>query len=111
MFSSIRQTRHLLSFFQKHLAMVNCCIFIFSVFLAMTYVVQVNSSATNGYRLRDLENSINQLTLDNQNLQIKLAEIRSVENVSSKVPMLGLVKAKTSPIFLSNQAPTVSLNR
>jgi hypothetical protein len=111
MFSSVRHTRHLMNFLWRHVAVVNCCLFVVSVSLALTYVVQVNRSATNGYRIRDLETAINQMELDNQNMQVKLAEVRSTQNVSSKVPMLGMVKANTQPVFLNSQASAVSMNR
>ncbi|MFH1252865.1 MAG: hypothetical protein V1664_00840 [Candidatus Uhrbacteria bacterium] len=111
LFSSVRQTRHLANFMWRHMAVVNCCLFVISLSLSLTYVVQVNRSATNGYQIRDLETTINQLELANQNFQIKLAETRSAETVAMKVPMLGMVKTKTPPVFLNNQASTVSLNR
>lgn len=111
LFFSIRQTRRLADFLWRYLAVINCGLFVVSFSLALIYVVQVNRASINGYRLRDLETAISQLELENQNLQIKLAETSSAENVSIKVPMLGMVKTKIPPIFLSTQASTVSLNR
>ncbi|KKU08978.1 MAG: hypothetical protein UX09_C0007G0004 [Candidatus Uhrbacteria bacterium GW2011_GWE2_45_35] len=89
---------------------VNLCLFLVVVSCSLVYVVQVNTSATKGYQIRDLETAINQLQLDNQSMQVKISEIRSMKNIAAKVPMLGMVKAET-PVYLSSFPSTVSLNR
>jgi hypothetical protein len=90
------------------MAAANLFLFVLTVALAAAFVVQVNFSTTKGYRLRELENSISRLKLDNQVSQARTAEIRSMENITAKVPMLGMVKAGT-PEYVSS-SPAVSMN-
>jgi len=110
LFSSVRKTRNAVNFLSQHLPVVNIVVFTITVTAALTFIVQVNGSATKGYQIRELETVVNQLELDNQAMQVKIAETRSVENVSAKVPMLGMVKAET-PQYISGSPATVSLNR
>jgi len=97
-------------FLSRHMVTVNLVLFVFTTTVAMSYVVQVNASATKGYQIRELQNSIDQLKLSNQSVQVKIAETRSMENIAAKVPMLGMVKAGT-PQYISGSPATVSMNR
>jgi hypothetical protein len=89
---------------------VNLCLFVLAATVTASYIIQVNHSATKGYQIRELENAINQLELDSQAMQVRIAEVKSMENISAKVPMLGMAKAETT-IYLSAYPETVSLNR
>ncbi|MFH1089851.1 MAG: hypothetical protein V1716_05520 [Candidatus Uhrbacteria bacterium] len=110
LFSSIRKTNKAVAFLSRHMVVLNLTLFVLTTTLALTYVVQVNSSANKGYQIRELEVAINQLELNNQSMQVKIAETRSMENVAAKVPMLGMVPAST-PVYLSGYPATVSMNR
>lgn len=110
LFSSVRKTRNTVAFLSRHMVAVNLVLAVLTVGMALTYVVQVNTLATKGYQIRELENSIDKLKLSNQTMQIKIAETRSMENIAAKVPMLGMVKAGT-PQYVSGSPATVSMNR
>lgn len=110
LFSSIKKTKTTFASLSRYLALFNILLFVLCSSLAVTYVVQVNRSATVGYHLRDLDKEISQLELANQQMQTKISEIRSMENVAAKVPMLGMVEAVT-PTYLPGYASTVSMNR
>lgn len=99
-----------MAFLSRHLSAVNLIVFVITAATALTFVVQVNGSATKGYQIRELETAINQLELDNQAMQVKIAETRSMENIAAKVPMLGMVQA-TTPQYISGSPSTVSMNR
>lgn len=71
-------------------------------------IVQANRAATQGYRLRDLETSIASLKINNQQLEIKVAELQSVESVSQRLKMLGLVPTETT-YYVSSVTPTVAV--
>lgn len=110
LFSSVRKTKKAAAFLSRYLVVVNLILFVAAIILSFGFVVRVNFSTTNGYRLQELETSINQLELENQVMQVKTAEFRSMENVAAKVPMLGMVKAET-PQYISGYPSTVSMNR
>jgi len=89
---------------------MNLALMMLIAMLAVMYIVQVNRTVTKGYRIRDLETMIGALQLDTKNLEIQLAEARSMDAVSRKVPMLGLVKA-SAPVYLDASAMAMTLNR
>lgn len=98
------------AFLSRNVMLVNLILFLAVISCSLAYVVRVNVSATKGYKIRELENAISQLKLDNQAMQVKIAEVRSMDNITAKVPMLGMVKAET-PQYVSGMPATVSLNR
>lgn len=109
-FSSVRKTRTAAAFLSRNVMWVNLVLFLMVISCSLAYVVKVNASATKGYQIRELETVISQLKLDNQAMQVKIAEVRSMDNIAAKVPMLGMVKAET-PQYVSSGPATVSLNR
>lgn len=110
LFSSVKKTKNVAAFLSRNLVVVNLLLFVLTVSMAASYIVQVNRSATKGYQIRELENSINQLELDNQTMKVKIAEAKSMENISAKVPMLGMIKVETQQ-YVSGGSAVVSLNR
>ncbi|EKD33445.1 MAG: hypothetical protein ACD_76C00028G0001 [uncultured bacterium] len=59
--------------------------------LGFMYIIQINISATKGFAIRDLEKRISTSKLENEQLESKLAELQSMDNIASKVSMLGMV--------------------
>jgi|GEM_PF-3071177 cell division protein FtsL len=110
LFTSVKKTKTVAAFLARNVMWVNLTLFVMVVSCSLAYVVRVNTSATKGYQIRDLENAISRLQLENQSMQVKIAEVRSMENVAAKVPMLGMTKAE-APVYLSGYPATVSLNR
>ena len=110
LFSSVRRTRTLVSALGRNVFSLNLLLIALIATLAVFYIVQVNRTVTEGYRIRDLETMIGALQLDTRNLEIQLAEARSMDAVSRKVPMLGLVKA-SMPTYLDGTNSAMTLNR
>jgi len=76
--------------------------------LVVFYIVQVNSAVTRGYRLRDLENKIQSLTLENQRLEVATRQVQSLDNVEHSVKMLGFVPAE-NPKYITAEEPSYAL--
>lgn len=60
--------------------------------LGVLYIWQVNAKATNGFAMRDLEKEISTLSIENERLDVKVSHLQSIDSVSTRVQMLGLVK-------------------
>lgn len=52
-------------------------------FLLIYYVISLNTSATLGYDIRNLENVQNELKIELDRLEVKIAEIESLDTISS----------------------------
>jgi cell division protein FtsB len=63
-----------------------------TLLLGALYIWQVNVSATRGYVVRDLQDEIEQLRRDDERLKIEVAKLQSVDSVTTRMQMLGLVK-------------------
>lgn len=72
------------------------------------YFWQVNSLATRGYKIRDLEQSIQELKRSTQQLQIKAAEEQSLDKVTEKIKQLNMV-APTKFEYLRQISKDVAL--
>ncbi|HCC83911.1 TPA: hypothetical protein DEP96_03615 [Candidatus Uhrbacteria bacterium] len=72
------------------------------------YIVQVNSSATRGLALRDMQEKNQALHIAFQSTEAKIDELRSLDSVMQREQLLGLIKAtKVSYIIKANN--TVAL--
>lgn len=63
-----------------------------TVVLGISYIWQVNISATSGYTMRDLDREIATLKHDNERLELEVSRLQSVESVTNRIQMLGLVE-------------------
>jgi len=52
-------------------------------FLLIYYVISLNTSATLGYDIKNLENTQNELKIELERLGVKIAEIESLETLTS----------------------------
>src|SRR3989339_573088 len=68
------------------------CVLVCVGFVGAMYIWQVNVSATQGYTMRDLQQEIAVLEHENGQLQQQVSSLRSVDSVTTRVQMLGLVK-------------------
>ena len=58
--------------------------------LSVAYMVRVNSAATRGYEAHALEKQISQMTVDLQNMQIKIADAGSMNNIEKRLQGMDL---------------------
>jgi cell division protein FtsL len=59
------------------------------------YVWQINSVATQGYYLKDLDKKLEILEKRNDHLQVEATQLKSLSRVEEEVKNLGLVKIDT----------------
>jgi len=77
---------------------------------AIVSVAQVTRSSTRGYQMRDLETHIQDLTLENQRLEVLASEAGAMDAVATKTRMLGLVKTETPAYAGRTGGSVVSFN-
>jgi len=64
------------------------------VIMSVAYMIRINSAATCGYEAHDLEKQISQMNTDLQNIQIKIANAGSMNNIEKKLSVMNLVPAE-----------------
>jgi cell division protein FtsL len=70
-------------------------IVIFLIILSsLAYVIQVNSIAVKGFKIEELRKRVNQLQMENEKLEIKVAEMQSMSKIEEVANQLGLVKSE-----------------
>lgn len=110
MYSGVTKTRSLFSLLGRRAFALNLATLVLVVACSAAYIVQVNGSVAKGYAIRELEDQIKDLTLQNQKLEVTVREAQALENVTRSVKMLGLVSAGT-PTYVRASAPAVALAR
>lgn len=82
--------------FQKNKARrLLAIILIFSVILvSICYILQVNTIATKGYKIRGLKKQIDGLKDKNKTLQIEISNLKSIEVLQSKSVSSKMMKAE-----------------
>ncbi len=61
-----------------------------SFVLFCLFIWQVNVAATKGFAMREVEDQIEELERENARLAMEIAELQSVQSVSSRIKLLGL---------------------
>ena len=84
---------------------VNVTLVGFVIIAVAAYLFQVNSLATKGYEIRELESQIEEVRQKNQQLQLAVAELESLESVKNKVAELNMVAVGKADFI--NAAPVV----
>lgn len=74
--------------------LVQYCLIGLCVLFATLYIWQINVSATHGYVIGDLQTSIDNIENENERLQFEVSRLQSVDSVTTRVQMLGLVKVQ-----------------
>ncbi len=88
--------------------LLNIVVISLIVAFGLLYVVQVNSSASRGLALRQMQDKNATLHIAYQSTEAKIDELRSLDSVMQREQLLGLVKAsKVSYITTANN--TVAL--
>lgn len=72
---------------------VIACLFIY-------YVISLNTSATLGYDIRDLENTQKELKVELERLNVKIAEIESSDAISSDEVLEDMMEEYDDPNYL-----------
>ena len=70
-------------------------LFATTLIIGVLYIWQVNVSATRGFAMRDLDREIETLGTENDRLQMEVANLQSIDSVTTRVQMLGLVKVNS----------------
>jgi len=100
---SVRSLAGRLSVLQVLVALV-------TVSVGVGYIWEVNQSATAGFTMRELNNSIEDLTLEQERLDLQVARLQSIDSVTTRVQMLGM-KEVGNIEYITPGGDTVALNR
>jgi len=98
------------AFFGRHVVAFNVLGFVAVLAMCATYIVQINGSVSAGYQLRELEVRIDELSLENEKLEISVRKAQSLSGLEKSVRMLGLVPSQ-SPHYVEAGLPSVALAR
>ncbi len=78
-------------------------------FSGVAYLIQMNSLATKGYKIRELETKIEGLNQESKNLELQVLELQSMDNIKNKVSQLNMVAIgkidylMPTPVALANK--------
>ncbi|MFA6594563.1 MAG: hypothetical protein WCT16_04910 [Candidatus Buchananbacteria bacterium] len=81
-------------------------IYIIAAVLGIVYLTQTNLTATIGYQIKDLENSIDKLQSENGRLTIDCLKLQSMDQITAAAADFNLVPAGSQEIVMiknSNQ--------
>lgn len=106
----LSKTKTVVQTIDRYTAWINLVALALILMIGLLYIVQVNRATTKGYQMRTLEDQIELLGIENQHLEMKVAENKSVASINERVQMLGMVPA-TTPDYVAVGTPTVALNR
>ncbi len=63
----------------------------FVMIMSVAYMGRINSAATSGYETRDLENQLSAVSQDIQELNIKIADASSMNNIQKRLMTMDMV--------------------
>lgn len=106
--STVRRSKQLAQVVKKYLPWVNMGMMSLSVVLCAAYILQVNSAVTKGYQIRDLETSIHELRLENQQMEVGLRKVQSLSHVANAIKILRFEPSGT-PAFVTATNPSFAL--
>ena len=81
-------------------------IFVTGVF----YLIQVNSLATKGYQIKDLDNKVAELKDMNKKLEVEVTELRSTARINHEIEKLNMVAVSRFE-YLKANGTSVAINR
>ena len=93
------------------IAWVNMAAFSLVLFVGIAYIGQVNFASTLGYEIKGIESGIDELVVQNEQLEYQIAELQSVDNVTHRVKMLGMVPVGNTTYLSAGGASAVAVNR
>ena len=80
----------------------------FMLAFGILYIGQVNSAATKGYAIRDLERVNTEIRREQERLEGEIARLRSLDSVTTREAFLGLTKVE-NVTYVSATAHAVAL--
>lgn len=92
----------------NHVVALNIVSLVMVGLLVVSYIIQVNVSISQGYQIRELENTLDELSLLNQNLELETRKSQSLDHVAKSVKMLGFVDSEM-PNFISGSEPAFAM--
>lgn len=110
MFGKLQKTQAVAASLQAHTKRLNIITSILVVAFVILYITQVNGSISKGYTMRGLENRIQELSYENQKLEVATREAQSLANVAKATKMIGMVKAE-QPNYINDEGPSYVLSR
>ncbi|MFA6410223.1 MAG: hypothetical protein WCW26_01450 [Candidatus Buchananbacteria bacterium] len=85
-----------------NLSVANVLIGVFCVMLFVTYLIQVNSLATKGYQIKELERKVGELKQEKADLDLQTLSLQSVGAIKDKVNSLGMVAVNKTEFISDN---------
>lgn len=85
-----------------NLKVLNLIIFSLVAIIGLAYLIEVNSLATKGYRIGELEVKIDQLQQESKDLELQVLELQSIESVKNKVSQLNMVSGGKVEYLISS---------
>ncbi|MCK5475433.1 MAG: hypothetical protein KAI71_02525 [Candidatus Pacebacteria bacterium] len=80
--------------------------------LSMFYIYQISSIATNGYEIEEYERKLDELKKDNQKINIKLADLKSIINFENENVNKDLISIEYDNInHITSSSSVVALER
>ncbi len=102
---AFNKSRPAAGFLSTRLPFLNIVSLFFVLAFVVLYIVQANGSVSSGYEIRELETTIEKLSLDNQRLEVETRKTQSLDHVARSVKMLGLIPAE-APTYVDGQTPS-----
>lgn len=76
----------------------------------LLYLFQINSLATQGYEIKDLEEKAAELREQNKKLQLAITDLRSTERINQAIKRLDMVEVARVE-YLKANGTSVAINR
>jgi len=91
--------------FRDHIVALNVVSLAIVGVLVFSYIIEVNTTISKGYQIRELETQVRELTLVNDKLELETRKSQSLDHVAKSVKMLGFVEAEM-PNYVSSAEPS-----
>lgn len=90
-----------------NLSIVIKFLFVLIVICGFYYIAGVNNLSTKGFELKELKQQAKDLENKNKELELKMMALQSLNNLSERVKVLGMVSADRTK-YISSEAETVA---
>ncbi len=88
----MRERLQTIQLFLQDRSWIQLAVLAVTIVIGVLYIWQVNLSATRGFAMRDLDRQVEDMGIQNERNLLEVARLRSVDSVSKRVQMLGLVE-------------------
>jgi len=90
---TIHRQRRLLPAMKINIKTINIVLAVLITVVGVSYLVQINSLATKGYQIRELEQKVTELKQASDDLELEALNLQSMGAVKNKVDELNMVLA------------------